>query len=213
MVPHVVSLVGLPAAGKSTVARMISERYGGQWIRTRDIIQDLGSSGRIEDLQRHGLALSSEAGANAFFAALMGRIDPTRLNLVDAVRPFTHWERIRSAFGTRAHLVGIWASPDVRRERFRTRGQQLEQRDQHPVEKEVPALLEVADYIVVNNGELDSPLDLLMAFIGRAVLPSYSSLLACAPSEFRAGSGAIDFRDPESVSRLWADALSPADGT
>lgn len=213
MIPHVISLVGLPAAGKSTVARLLAERYGGHWIRTRDIIQDLGSSGAIEDLQKHGIALSSEAGADVFFEELKNRIDPTRFNVVDALRPFTHWQRIKSAFGGRGHLVGIWAAQGIRKDRSRAREQRLEDRDQHPVEKEVPALLEVADYMVMNNGELDLPLDLLMAFIGRDSLPSYSSLLACASPKGGVGQDAVDWEGATGLRGLWAGPLASGDGT
>jgi len=179
---QIISLAGYPAAGKTTLAKHLQERYGVHWVRTRDIVQLLGGSDSLQNLQDKGLTLSSEEGANLFFTELQKLIHPNQTTVIDAIRPFTHWTRIKAAYGPRAHLVGVKAPYDTRRARFEERepGSCLRERDEHEVEREIPSLLEVADYVVINTSTLDVAADLLMAFAYRDSLPSYSSLLSLA---------------------------------
>lgn len=199
---QILSLTGYPAAGKSTLAKHLQERHGAHWVRTRDIVQLLGGSATLQDLQNKGLTLSSEEGADLFFIELQKLIHPTQTTVIDAIRPFSHWTRIKAAYGSRAHLVGVKAPHDTRRARYEERepGGCLRARDEHEVEREIPGLLEIADYVVVTTSTLDVATDLLMAFAYRESLPSYSSLLSLAASR-----GLGSFAEPEAavVRDLW----------
>jgi dephospho-CoA kinase len=206
-VAEIISLTGYPAAGKSTVAKHLQDRHGAHWVRTRDIVQLLGGSGTLQDLQNKGLTLSSEKGAELFFVELQKLIHPTRTTVIDAIRPFSHWTRIKAAFGPRAHLVGVKAPSDTRRARFEERepGSCLRERDEHEVEREIPGLLEVADYVLVNTSSLTIATDLLMAFAHRESLPSYSSLLSLAVS---GGAWPVPEAEAGAVRDLWQRAAA-----
>jgi hypothetical protein len=188
------------------LATHLQDRHGAHWVRTRDIVQLLGGSA-LHDLQSKGLTLSSEEGADLFFTELRKLIHPTQTTVIDAIRPFSHWTRIKEAYGPRALLVGVKAPRDTRRVRFEERepGSCLRERDEHAVEREIPGLLEIADYVVVTTSSLDVATDLLMAFAYRESLPSYSSLLS-----FAASPGGWPFSEPEAgvIRDLWQRAAA-----
>jgi len=169
----VVTLAGMPATGKSTIARLLERSFGFNWIRTRQIVQDLGADGSIESLQRHGSSLATGDGAKLFCDALFSRILSGRCNVVDAVRPLSHWHAIRSNFGERAALIGVHASADARSAWLAARHSSLtlQARDDHDVERDVPALLQQAAYVLVNGDLLDYRVELMLSFLFRETLP------------------------------------------
>jgi predicted kinase len=162
---HVLALTGLPAAGKSTVAEHLHSEYGFKWIRTRDIVKEMGASNSISSLQNKGLDLSSGSGAEAFCDLLIKYADTSSNVVIDSIRPWSHWQRVRGYFGDIAKLVSVTAKTETRRARLASRdsGMPIEMRDNHAVESEVPHLVQESDYNIHN--ETDTPTAVLIAML------------------------------------------------
>lgn len=164
------TLVGLPAAGKSTVSEILRDKYGFNWIKTRDIVRLLAADAPVTNLQDMGSRLSSGDGAQAFCRELFGRIDPIRPNVVDAVRPKEHWDRISAEYGPRACLVSIVAPRRIREMRIESSrpNESVEARDKHEVETDVPALVEECVFTIVNLDHLDFRVQQMIEFLSQA---------------------------------------------
>jgi cytidylate kinase len=162
----IIALVGLPASGKSTLAAHLSDRYGFDWIRTRDIVSALGADGSLTSLQERGLSLSEGEGARAFFAELASRVDRSRNTVIDAIRPLAHWNMLASHFES-SILVAVQAPVSLRASRFKGRegADGVTERDSHPVEREVPDLMALASYVVTNIDALEYRAELMLAFV------------------------------------------------
>ncbi|MGH8538813.1 MAG: AAA family ATPase [Gammaproteobacteria bacterium] len=132
--PHVIALVGMPAAGKSTVAQILRDRLGSNWIRSREIVAALSTDRSSADFQQGGLDVFAGEAANRFCEELFSHIKPGVVNVIDAVRPMNHWIQIRNRYGDRANLVGVQAPADIREERMVARdGQGLFLEREHHV--------------------------------------------------------------------------------
>jgi hypothetical protein len=70
-------------------------------------------------------------------------------------------------------LVGVHAPRELRASRFTGRNSllALEERDNHAVERDIPALLDIAGYVVMNDDCLDYRVELMLAFLFRDTLP------------------------------------------
>lgn len=167
MANMIVALVGMPAAGKSTIANHLQSRFGYKWVRTRDIVRDLGASGNIDSLQSMGTYLSTGAGAAVFCQALFDQIDPNCVNVIDAIRPVDHWQKLQKEYGARVVLVAVTASYALRNKRMidSGRGESLQMRDTHQVEADIPALIDECSFTLVNCNHLEFRARQLVSFL------------------------------------------------
>lgn len=148
-------LVGLPAAGKSTVSKALQEQHGYSWVRTRDVVRLFTDSDGIHNLQATGTNLSIGSGAEAFCVELFRRVSDSQPTVIDAVRPIEHWRRMRENYGPRALLISVVAPRSLRQNRFKdSRHGSIEDRDRHQVEQDIPSLIEDSLYTVVNQDDL-----------------------------------------------------------
>jgi predicted kinase len=162
----ILALVGLPAAGKSTVAQILENDFGFKWVRTRDIVKVFAGDGSIASLQSTGADLKAGAGAEAFCTELFHRLDFNRPAVIDAIRPIEHWLRVKKEYGNRAHLVSVVAPRALRQERFASgdRTDSFQTRDEHEVEADVPALIEESTFTIVNQDYLSFRVKQLVDF-------------------------------------------------
>src|SRR5262249_23075096 len=145
----------------------LQNKFGFNWLRTRDIIKAFSGDSAIKSLQSTGINLSSGSGADAFCAELFRRLDVTRPNVIDAIRPRTHLRRIQDEYANRAHLVSVVAPRSLRQTRFENdnRTDSIQERDEHPVEADVPILVEESAFMIVNQNHLDFRVEQLVQFI------------------------------------------------
>lgn len=163
----ILALVGLPAAGKSTVGQILQSKFGYNWVRTRDIVKVFAGDGAISSLQSMGANLTTGAGAETFCKELFQRLDLNRPNVIDAIRPTEHWRKIKKEYGSRAHLISVVAPRALRQERFASdnRADSIQTRDEHQVEADVPALIEESTFAIVNQNHLDFRVQQLVKFV------------------------------------------------
>lgn len=158
-------LVGMPAAGKSTVSEILQRKFRYSWVRTRDVVRLFTDNDGIHSLQATGTDLSVGSGADAFCVELYRRIAADQPSVVDAVRPIEHWRRIKKNYGERALLVSVVSPRSLRQQRFKdSRGGTIEERDGHQVEQDVPALIEESSYTIVNQDDLNFRVQQLVEF-------------------------------------------------
>lgn len=157
----------MPAAGKSTVAQILQNEFGFNWIRTRDVVKGFAAEDTIVNLQSTGERLASGIGAENFCRELFKRIEPDRSNVIDALRPVEHWRRIRDEYGTSVSLVSIVAPRTLRERRSSDGGREesLRERDEHRVEAEIPALIEESTFSIVNQDYLEFRVAQLVTFL------------------------------------------------
>jgi cytidylate kinase len=153
----VIALVGPTAAGKSTVASILSERWGFAWAKSREVIRGLASADESASLQEIGAGLMSESAAIAFADAVAALIGDKK-GVVDSIRPRSHLVALRK-LGRPVYLVGVTAITSVRRDRFERRapGEDFDARERSHVESEIPSLLADADFIIHNDPPRDLP--------------------------------------------------------
>ncbi len=207
---HIIALAGMPAVGKSTIARLMKKRLGFNWIRTRDVVAALRMDSAEESLQDKGLTLSEGEGARLFCRRLFSQIEGHSYSVIDAIRPFDHWRRLKKEFGAQAHLVAVVAPTPLRKKRFESRQPKdtFSLRDDHKVEREVPLLLEEAGYTLTSKDDLELRVDLMTSYV--LGLPSSIDLLLTAhqfnldPGTFLSRT-AKSTRAPAAVQALFAE--------
>lgn len=178
----VIALVGMPAAGKTTIAQFLANSYGFRLVRTREIVRQLGANGSTSSLQDKGLELSRDEGANRFVDQLMTQLDCSGPVVVDSLRPVAHLELLREAVGDRLKLVAVSAPAAIREARLVAREggiAQVSDRDLHPVEAEVGELIARSMYHLVNIEYLERRIEGMLAVVAwTPPLPSMMDTLA-----------------------------------
>jgi len=170
----VIVLVGKTAAGKSTVASLLEERWRFDWIKTRDVI--LGLSNDLDkgtSLQVLGKRFMSPTGALQFAEAVKERLREGFPAVIDSIRPESHYAALVQTLKRHICIVAVIASPDRRCQRFQRRSGESElewqTRESALVESEVPHLIERAEYAVVNQSDdlsaLEADVDRMVGFI------------------------------------------------
>ena len=158
------TLVGLPGVGKSTISSALSKRDGFNWIKSRDIVGQLTDSKHGENLQERGLYLSTEEGSKLFCQSLFSWMHLGHINIFDSVRPIAHWRVVKEKFRQRVLLVGFTLDEMTRRHRLveRDGAAVAYKRSSHEVEKDVPLLLTESDLIVDTKGSEDSAVQTIL---------------------------------------------------
>jgi len=112
MDPAVYAFGGLPAAGKSTLARRLARKTGAVWIRIDTLEQGLRRAG-VEDVGGHGYALAVEIGRDVLEVG--GSI------VVDCVNPCPStrrmWTNLASDAAVRCFEVEIYCSDEAEHRR------------------------------------------------------------------------------------------------
>jgi len=128
---HVVAVSGPVAAGKSTLARRLAERYDGHYISTRHlIVAHAEASGETPPSERrafqeYGEALDRHRGGtwvSEAAASLVAQRSDARLVIVDGVRTRDQVEALRVAFSAAVTHVHVHAPEHVLSVRYEARG-------------------------------------------------------------------------------------------
>lgn len=165
-----IALVGMPAAGKSTVAKTLEQEYGFNWIKTRDIVKELSKAEDIESLQANGLTLSKGDASTSFCEILLIKADENKPNVIDSIRPLNHLNFIKEKLDI--FTVAISAPKKIRQDRLLERegpGHDIQDRDSHEVESEIPSLIEIADYHLINTNHLYLRIQYMNAFLQKLI--------------------------------------------
>jgi adenylosuccinate synthase len=173
---RIVVLSGQVATGKSTLATLLANRFGGRVVSTKDLMREIASDrGDVlpderRAMQQYGRRLDEESSGQwvARAAGLVLEGDASlRLMIVDSVRLLAQVEYLRLAFGSDIRHVHLRAPHDVLSDRYARRGDasglaELSSFDEvlrDATESAVPELAGDADVIV--KTERCSPEDVL----------------------------------------------------
>jgi dephospho-CoA kinase len=162
--PKIIALVGLPGAGKSTIAKMLEERG---FFRVR-----LGDA-TDEELKRQGLErtpenekkmrveLRQKFGMDAYAKLNVNRIKGHDKVVVDDLISYEEFLYLKEIFGNDVKLVLVQASKDRRYERLENRAvrpltaEECADRDHNQlIQGNMKATIEHAQYKISNEGML-----------------------------------------------------------
>ncbi len=154
---RVVLLSGRIGSGRSTLARMLADRYEAKVFRTRDEIQRLrpGADSQRSGLQIAGDALDVETGGEWVVAGAQRReYADDAIVVVDSVRIPAQIEAFRKAYGQAVTHVHITAPLDTIRERYagRDHGEHepasYDEAAENPTERDVEKLADDCDVLI-----------------------------------------------------------------
>ena len=163
---RIVVLSGPVSAGKSTLARLLHERYGAHSVRTREFIKK--RLPRVKDerraLQRAGERLDRADNGAWVREGLVGVIEaaqagttPTGMFVVDSVRIPGQIEAIRQAYGPAVHHVHLYAEDDELRHRYAQKGERTRELPEYrevqknKTERGIVELAKLADLVVATD--------------------------------------------------------------
>lgn len=155
---RVILLSGPVAAGKSTLAATLIERYGIRLLKTRQLIQSISKT-KIERgaLQKAGRDLDLKTGGKWVGDALVkecAKLPDGCTVLVDSVRIRGQVESIRDAFGERVTHVHLTSKEKELARRYSLRASQVKELKTYkqvrsdPTEAQVESLAEIADILI-----------------------------------------------------------------
>lgn len=170
----VLGLSGPVAAGKTTVAKFFG-RLGFRYCRFSEVLEEefraTGQSINRRMLQSAGeQAFNSRFGQRRLQNKLAKMVEGAERIVVDGLRHPEDWAFVRERWGFAAVHIHVGADADLRGSRYDDRSGgsigAFRQASAHAVEQNVPALEQLADYMIVNAGsvtELETELRGLVA--------------------------------------------------
>lgn len=160
----VVLMSGPVAGGKSSVARELCRRFGGDLVSTGDLLKArVGEGATRAQLQAIGAELDATTGGLWVVDEARGRIEASHSPVIvlDAVRTPEQVSHLRRAFGSAVRHAHVTAARDICARRFALRARPLDASDDYgavmadPTEAAVDELADSAD-IVVDTERLHS---------------------------------------------------------
>lgn len=171
--PVFVGFTGRTGAGKTCAAKYLSVRYGFQYTRYSQVLQEWLSSGSTDRDQLRSLGWDVMAGGQQaeLNRRLIAGLDRERNAAIDGLRHRIDFESLSSAMTSSFCLIFLEVRPAVRFERLRLRFASEEQfriADSAPVEAHIEELKPVATAVISNEGPLESLHQLLDEWIAAA---------------------------------------------
>ncbi len=168
----VIGTIGLNGSGKDTVISHISKEFGIPTITISDIVRKIAASRSIEPTRENLTKISLEHigkyGADYFPKEAIRIIEGNKWKTVGVagIRSLTDVQTFKAKYGRNFVLIHVEISdPAIRFERIRTRGEPrdpktLEQFLKQDAEEEknfkLSTAIKMADYVVNNDGDLNS---------------------------------------------------------
>lgn len=163
---RIVVLSGPVSAGKSTLGKLLHDRYGAHLVRTREFIKERVP--RVKDerraLQRAGERLDRadngawvREGLVRVIEAAQAGTTPTGMFIVDSVRIPGQIEAIRQAYGSAVHHVHLYAEDDELRQRYAQKGERTRELPEYrevqknKTERAIVELAKLADLVVATD--------------------------------------------------------------
>jgi adenylosuccinate synthase len=130
--PRIVAVSGRVGAGKSTLARLLAERYGARHIRTQDLMRERAEAmetalpNERRALQEFGERLDAETGggwvAQSISETMASNDDDDReLLIIDAIRRKEQVDRLREVFPSRVMHIHLKAAEEILAQRYSDR--------------------------------------------------------------------------------------------
>jgi adenylosuccinate synthase len=163
---RILVLSGPVSAGKSTLARLLHNRYGALVVRTREFIKERLPKARDERraLQQAGERLDRADGGAWVREDLVRVIEraqagttPTGMFVLDSVRIPGQLEAIRQAYGPAVHHVHLYAEDGELRLRYAQKGERTRELHEYrevqksKTEREIQGLAKLADLVVATD--------------------------------------------------------------
>jgi dephospho-CoA kinase len=172
--PIFIGIAGRMGSGKTSAARYLSSKYGFQYTRYSQVLQDWLSGGGIDRVQLQGLGWDVMAGGlqAELNARLIAGIDRSRSAAIDGVRHPMDFDSLSSSLGTSFGMIFLEASQPRRFDRVRDRFEsfsEFQAADSHPVESHIDSLQPLARLTISTEDSLESlynQLDARLALCG-----------------------------------------------
>ena len=150
-----IAITGKQCAGKTTVADLLLEKFGGEKIKFIDKLYQvndlLGVPKNRGFMQDMGEAVRKYFGQDYFTKDFQKRAAESNNNLIcDDLRKKVEFEAAKQVGFT---MVYIESSQDNRKTRAKNLG--LDFIENHPAEQEIITLIDQCDIIIENNGTID----------------------------------------------------------
>ncbi len=173
----IIGIAGRTAAGKETLTQFLRDN-GFNYFETRKIISDslseLGLEPSRTNMQDLADKWRNESGAGALMKKILEKINKNENWIIDSLRNSGEAEFLRQELGDDFVLIGVDAPQKIRFERIIKRGKQsdmldwdnflkVDERDnfdkENPMGQQTGKLLEMADFVIMNDKDLDSAMD------------------------------------------------------
>ncbi|NCU44607.1 hypothetical protein EOM71_02940 [Candidatus Falkowbacteria bacterium] len=164
----IIGLTGQLAAGKTTIAKYLAEKYGGKVYGfsgpLRDIVDRLTLPQTRENMANLSSILRRQFGQDIILKAIMRDVqnEPCPFILLEGMRRYGDFMAFREF--PNFHLVAVLAEQELRHQRMTKRGQnpddatktleQFKLDEQGEAEQDIPRAIAEADFKVDNNGDL-----------------------------------------------------------
>lgn len=165
-----VGFAGHTGAGKTAAAKYLRSRYGFQYTRYSQVLQQwlFGGPADRERLRAAGWKIMAGGQQLELNRRLIAELDHTRSAAIDGLRHPVDFDSLSSAFGESFYLIFLEARQEVRFERLRSRfsgHDAVQAAALAPVEMEIDRLKALATTVIANEGTLDSLYDGLDSWI------------------------------------------------
>ena len=162
--PIFVGFAGRIGSGKTSAANYLSSKYGFQYARYSQVLQNLNPSGVADRdrLQQLGWDIMDRGRQAELSIRIVAMLDPSRNAVIDGLRHLIDFRSLSSSFGERFEMIFLETKQELRFERLQSRFAsfaEFQSTDLHPVETHIDELRPFAGVTI----QLDGPPEFLIA--------------------------------------------------
>ncbi len=158
--PIFVGFAGRMGSGKTTAATYLKSKYGFQYRRYSQVLQDWKAFGKVDRirLQEAGWGIMDGGLQEELNARLIAGLDPSQSAAIDGLRHAIDFDSLLAEFGAGLAMIFLEARSEARFKRLHgrfTAFDVFEAADLHPVEGLIDSLKPRASCIVCNDASLE----------------------------------------------------------
>ena len=158
--PIFIGFAGRMGAGKTSAARYLSSRFGFQYVRYSEVLQEWISPGDSDRdrLQQFGWDVMAGGLQAELNARVIAKLDHSKSAAVDGLRHLIDFHSLSATLGPSFAMIFLEAQPEHRFERLRSRFATLAAfyaADTHPVEAHIDELQQWASITIRNDDSLE----------------------------------------------------------